>query len=294
MDADFLFPSDRVSVMGVVNTTPDSFSDGGRFFESGSGELDIGRAVEAAEDLVRHGADSIDIGGESTRPGALEVAPRIQIERVVPVVAELAQRVDVPISVDTRSAQVADAALRAGASVVNDVSGLGHDHALAECVARADAALILGHMRGTPLTMRSQSSYRDLREEIATELMEAVERALKAGVVRERLVIDPGIGFSKDAEQSFALLGGAGWFGERFGLPVLVGPSRKSFLGSVVDAVASARDEATYAACAVAAFAGADAVRVHDVRGARQAVAVGRAAREATQRLDADGQAAER
>lgn len=285
MVADSIFPRERVTLVGVLNITPDSFSDGGRFFEGSHGRLDIDRAVASGLELVSQGAHVIDVGGESTRPGSRAVEAAIQIERVVPVIEELAHRIAVPISVDTRSAEVAESALAAGACVVNDISGLGHESSLAERVAAADATLVLGHMRGDPETMRSLCSYTDLREEIAGELDEAVDHALTAGVARERLVVDPGIGFAKDALQSFGLLGCAGWFGERLGLPVLVGPSRKSFLGTAVSGPANERDEATWAACAVAAFAGADAVRVHDVAGASLAVKVGRAARDAGREL---------
>lgn len=282
MVADPIFARERVTLMGVLNVTPDSFSDGGGFFEDPTGPVDVRSAVARGVELVSQGAHVLDVGGESTRPGARAVEAVVQIERVVPVISELARKVDVPISVDTRSAEVAESALAAGARLVNDVSGLKNDFGLAKRVAEANATLILGHMRGTPETMRSLCSYTDLREEIAVELLEAVDHALAAGVDRKRLVVDPGIGFAKDATQSFDLLGCAGWFGERLGLPVLVGPSRKSFLGTVVSGSASERDEATWAACAVAAYAGADALRVHDVVGAAVAARVGRAARDAS------------
>ena len=282
MVADPIFARERVTLMGVLNVTPDSFSDGGGFFDAASGRVDVESAIARGVELVSEGADVLDVGGESTRPGARAVEASVQIERVVPVIAGLARRVPVPISVDTRSAEVAAAALAAGACIVNDVSGLKHDFGLAKQVSEADATLVLGHMRGTPETMRSQCSYTDLREEIVAELAEALDHALGAGVSRERLVVDPGIGFAKDASQSFELLGCAGWLGERLGTPVLVGPSRKSFLGTVVSGMARERDEATWAACAVAAYGGADALRVHDVAGAAVAARVGRAARDAS------------
>ena len=274
-----IFLEDRVTVMGIVNTTPDSFSDGGELFRGSPPELDVDRAVEVGCERVRQGAHVLDVGGESTRPGAEAVPAAVQIQRVVPVVEGLAKRVAVPISVDTRSAEVAAAALAAGARVVNDVSGLGTDGALAEEVARSDAVLILGHMRGEPATMRSLADYDDLFEEVACELEAGLSRATDAGVPRDRLVVDPGIGFSKSAEDSYRLLSSGDWFRERLGLPVLVGPSRKSFLGGVAGGSVEQRDEATWAACAIAAFGGASGVRVHEPGGALRAVAIGRAAR---------------
>ena len=274
-----IFLEDRVTVMGIVNTTPDSFSDGGDLFAGSPPRLDVDRAVALGCERVRQGADVLDVGGESTRPGALAVPASVQIERVVAVVEGLAKRVAVPISVDTRSAEVAAAALSVGARVVNDVSGLGADASLAEEAARGDAVLILGHMRGEPATMRSFAHYDDLFEEVACELEVGLSGAIEAGLSRDRLVVDPGIGFSKSAEDSYRLLGSGDWFRRRLGLPVLLGPSRKSFLGGVVGESVERRDEATWAACAVAAFGGASGVRVHEPGGAVRAVAIGRAAR---------------
>lgn len=276
-----IFPRDRVTVMGVLNTTPDSFSDGGELYGDSSWELDVERAVERGCDLVRKGAGVLDVGGESTRPGAEAVAPAIQIQRVVPVVEGLSKRVAVPISVDTRSAEVAAAALEAGARMVNDVSGLATDPALAEVVARSEAVVALGHMRGEPATMRSFAHYDDLLGEVASELQASVKCAVEAGVARERLIVDPGLGFSKNAEDSFRLLGSGAWLRARLGLPVLLGPSRKSFLGAVTAEAPSDRDETTWTACAIAAFCGVDGVRVHEPAGAARAVAIGFAARQA-------------
>lgn len=280
MASDSIFPRGRVTIVGVLNLTPDSFSDGGRFVTSRE-EVDVGRALGAAEALLDAGSHVLDVGGESTRPGALVVSRDREVARVLPVVEELRKRLDAPISIDTRNAECARAALDAGAVVVNDVSGLQHDRDLGRVVAEHDATLILGHMRGTPETMQQYARYEDARAEVAQELKEAVARAETAGVDRSQLVIDPGIGFSKGVNESLELLVASDWLKEQIGLPVLVGPSRKSFLGAVTGDGVDSRDQATWAACALAVFAGADAVRVHEPSGAVTATALGRAAREA-------------
>jgi dihydropteroate synthase len=219
------------------------------------------------------------VGGESTRPGAGAGPADRAIERAVPLVEALAKRFDVPISIDTRKAAVAAAALDAGARVVNDVSGLGRDPDLAALVARRGATLVLGHLRGTPETMQEAPHFDDVVAEVAAELRAAAARAEAAGVPETRLVVDPGLGFGKNLEHNLRLLAGLNELRERVGLPVMVGPSRKSFLGAVTGDPVEARDAATAAACAVAAFGGADAVRVHEVAGARRAVALGFALR---------------
>ncbi len=271
-----VLPSDRVTIIGVLNATPDSFSDGGCFVD-GAGRVRVEVAVDAAAALLRTGADWIDIGGESTRPGAQEVPAAIEISRVAPVIEALAKRFDAPISIDTRKAAVAEVALASGASIVNDVSGLGFDPQLAQVAARAEATLVLGHLRGTPETMQRAPDFADVLEEVAIELEASVEQARAAGVARGRLAVDPGLGFGKNLEQNLTLLAHPGWLRERLGLPVVLGPSRKSFLGAVTGEPVDRRDPATWAACAIAAFAGVDAVRVHAPEGAAGAVALGRA-----------------
>jgi len=267
-----VFPSDRVTIVGILNVTPDSFSDGGRFTAPD-------RAVQAGLALVRAGAALVDVGGESTRPGASAVSLEEEAARVQPVVEALAPRV--PVSVDTRRAAVAERALGAGVRVVNDVSGGRHDPDLLGVVAAAGAWVVLGHLRGEPATMQEDVHFEDVLREVTGELGERVERALEAGIPRERIAVDPGLGFGKHLEHNLALLAGVGRLRERLGLPVVVGPSRKGFLGQLTGAPVEARDGATHAACAVAVFAGADAVRVHDVAGAVPAVAVASALREA-------------
>lgn len=272
--------ADRVTVFGVLNATPDSFSDGGRFVDP-QGRLDLPRAIDAGAELVAAGADVIDVGGESTRPGALEVPATREIARTAPVLEALAKRFEVPLSIDTRKAAVAEAAIDAGASIVNDVSGLRFDPDLAKVAARSRAGLVLGHLRGIPETMQDAPHFDDVISEVSTELAESVALARAAGVTTDQLLVDPGIGFGKELEDNLTLLAQAGAIREALSLPVMVGPSRKSFLGRLTGATADRREAATFAACAVAVFAGADAVRVHDVAGARDAVAVARALRDA-------------
>ena len=276
-----IFPRGRVTIVGVLNLTPDSFSDGGRFLRDGA--PDLAALLRAAEEMLAAGADVLDVGGESTRPGAQPVAEAEEIARVVPALEALAKGLPARLSIDTRKARVAEAALDAGAQLVNDVSGLRHDPALAAVAARRGAGLILGHLRGEPATMQREIRFGDVVAEVAAELSASAALARAAGIPDERLAVDPGIGFGKRLAQNLALLAGAGRLRELVGLPVLVGPSRKSFLGELTGDPAGERDLASHAACAVAIFAGADAVRVHDVAGARRAAAVALALREAAQ-----------
>jgi len=272
-----IFPLDRVTIVAVLNLTPDSFSDGGRFVDGGGVRVEA--AVETGMRLLEEGAHVLDIGGESTRPGALDVSIDEEIERVVPVLEALAKATDAPLSVDTRKAPVAEAALAAGARVVNDVSGLGYDPELAGVAARSNATLVLGHLRGVPATMQVGVRFVDVVREVTAELAGSVKLARVAGV--RELVVDPGIGFGKRLADNLTLLARVGEIRDRLGLPVLVGPSRKAFLGEITGDPVQERDRATLAACSAAVFAGADAIRVHEVAGARRAALVGRALREA-------------
>ncbi len=280
MTASAIFPRERVTVVGVLNVTPDSFSDGGRLIGDG-GAVDVAAAVDAAARLIEAGAHMVDVGGESTRPGAIETPIAIEIDRTAPVVEALAKRFAVDISIDTRKAAVAEAALGAGARVVNDVSGLRFDESLAGVAAAAGASLIVGHLRGTPENMQRAPYFDDVLAEVVTEISVSLARARAAGIPDARLAIDPGIGFGKRLEDNLVLLAHAGTLRARLGLPVLVGPSRKAFLGALTGDPVECRDVASAAACAVAIFAGADAVRVHDVAGAVRAAAVARALRDA-------------
>jgi dihydropteroate synthase len=265
------FDGVRTYVVGVVNVTPDSFSDGGRFVER---EAAVAHGVRLAGD----GADLLDVGGESTRPGAAEVAAEEEIARVVPVIEALARAVAVPISIDTRKASVAAAALAAGAEVVNDVSG-GADEELFAVCARAGAPLVIGHLRGTPATMQRGIAFSDPFEEVAAELAGAIARARAAGVAQ--VIADPGIGFGKTTAHNLALLSRAGELSRRLGAPVMVGPSRKKFLGEITGLDVNERLAPTLGACVAAAMRGADFVRVHDVLEARRALAVADAVRGA-------------
>lgn len=248
---------DRPRIMAVLNLTPDSFSDGGEIFSVEEGLL-------RAEALVAAGADVLDVGGESTRPGAREVPAEEEMRRILPFLRAAAGRLAVPVSVDTRKARVARAAAEAGASIVNDVSGLRHDPEMAGTVAELGLGVVIMHMRGTPETMRRRAEYEDVAGEVAGELRTRVGSALEAGVRRERIAVDPGIGFAKTAEQSMALLRETDRIAG-LGFPVVVGPSRKSFLGAVLGAPPRDRLEGTLAACAVAYLGGARVFRVHDV-----------------------------
>lgn len=283
-----ILPPDRVTIVGVLNATPDSFSDGGRHVAA-DGTPRVDHALAEARAMVMAGAHWIDVGGESTRPGAEPVSVSEEIARTRPIIAALSEALDTPISIDTRKAEVARAALAAGATIVNDVAGLA-DPELAVCAAETDAGLVIGHMRGVPATMQRDVTFRDVLAEVADELREGVERALAAGVARDRICVDPGIGFGKELDHNLALLARVGELRERVGAPVMVGPSRKSFLGHLTGAPVDQRDTATHAACAVAVFAGADAVRVHDVAGTRQALDVAVALRQAREKAPGRGE----
>lgn len=257
-------------VMGILNVTPDSFSDGGRW---ASPEAAIARGLE----MLAEGADILDIGGESTRPGSEPVDEAEETARVVPVIRELARQ-GALISIDTRRAATARAALAAGAAAVNDVSGLRFDPELAGVAAEAGAGLILMHSRGTPRDMQAETRYDDVVRDVLAELDQAVARATDAGVPVAALMLDPGFGFAKTPEQSLTVLHRLEALLDR-GRPVLVGMSRKSLLGHILDLPVGERQEASLAAAAVAAFKGAQMVRVHDVRATRRAVRVADAVR---------------
>ena len=254
---------ERTLIMGVLNITPDSFSDGGEF-------LDSNAAVARALRLEADGADLLDVGGESTRPGALPVSTEEELRRILPVIEALRGRLGIPMSVDTRNAAVAEAALAAGAEIINDVSGLRNDPRLGRVVRRARAAVILMHMRGTPQTMQRGPFARDIIRDVATGLREALARAKRAGVPRGKLLLDPGIGFGKSHEQNFEILARLPEFA-RLGCPLVVGTSRKAFLGK---ALAKAGELAappgerllgTASTVTASILGGAHIVRVHDV-----------------------------
>lgn len=244
-------------LMGILNVTPDSFSDGGQF-------LDPKTAVERGLQMVAQGAAMIDVGGESTRPGSKPVPPAEQIRRIVPVIGALAERIDIPISIDTTDVEVAWAALRAGASLLNDITALGDDR-MAELAAHQQVPVILMHMQGSPATMQAAPHYDDVVQEVCDFLVARAEKAVRLGIPRERIFLDPGIGFGKTLEHNLALLRSL----DRLvatGHRVLVGPSRKGFIGKLTGRDKPAeRVFGTAAAVAWCVWAGASIVRVHDV-----------------------------
>ena len=249
--------SERTHVMGILNVTPDSFSDGGRFFDT---EDALKQGITMAED----GADIIDIGGVSTRPGAEPVDAKHEISRVVPVISALRERLDTPISVDTTKADVAAAALDAGAEIVNDVSAGRFDPRMLRLVSERGVPVVLMHMLGEPRTMQQAPRYDDVTSEVKAFLEERARATQAAGVAREKIIIDPGFGFGKTREHNLALLRNLGRFTE-LGFPVLAGTSRKTFIGATLDLPIAERLEGTAATVALAVAAGAAIVRVHDV-----------------------------
>lgn len=243
--------------MGVVNVTADSFYDGGRYVEPE-------RAVAHALELVEQGADIIDVGGESTRPDACSISEQDELARVIPVVKGLAHRVSVPISIDTTKSRVAEIALDCGASIINDVSALRQDSAMASVIARSDAAVVLMHMQGSPQTMQRSPHYSNVVGEIVHFLDERLQNAICAGIARTNIVLDPGFGFGKLLVHNLNLLDGLSALAA-LGRPVLVGLSRKAFIGKVVERSVEHREWGTAAAVALAVDRGAHIVRVHDV-----------------------------
>jgi dihydropteroate synthase len=251
-------------VMGIVNVTPDSFSDGGQFF-------DTRKAIAHGEDLVRQGAGIIDVGGESTRPGAAPVAEEEELRRVIPVIEKLAQAIKVPISIDTMKPGVARKAIEAGASIVNDVAANRAGVAMWEVVAETEAGYVCMHMQGTPQTMQVNPSYTDVVAEVKDFFMERLDALSRNGVVGERVILDPGIGFGKSLAHNLQLIGSLREF-TKLGAPVLVGVSRKSFLGRVGGEAGNSRLPAALACASLAIEAGVSIIRAHDVAETVQAV----------------------
>jgi dihydropteroate synthase len=260
--------------MGILNVTPDSFADGGL-------HLDPGAAEAAAIEMEARGADLIDVGGESTRPGSEPISAEEEIGRIQPVLKRLSRSIKVPVSIDTSKVEVAEVALGEGASLVNDVTGLRYDAALAEIAGRSGAGLILMHARGRSRDMYKEAHYTSVRVEIADELRASLERAVEAGVRRDSLVLDPGLGFAKRPEHSYAALASLQDFAA-LGRPLLVGPSRKSFLSAAIgERAPGGRDMATAGAVAAAVMLGAHIVRVHNVPDMVDVVRVADAVRKA-------------
>ncbi|MBI3994494.1 MAG: dihydropteroate synthase [Nitrospirae bacterium] len=244
--------------MGILNVTPDSFSDGGLFLKTDD-------AIRRAEALVEEGADLIDVGGESSRPGADPVPAEEEIRRVVPVIEHLSKRLSVPISIDTSKAGVALRAIAAGARIINDISALRFDPEMAPLAAETGAPVVLMHMQGTPKEMQARPVYTDVVREITAFFKSRIRFAERSGIARDRILLDPGIGFGKTTEHNLEILARLSEF-RSLGRPVLIGPSRKSFIGRVLDLPAAERLEGTAAAVAAGILHGASIVRVHDVR----------------------------
>jgi len=253
-------------VMGIVNVTPDSFSDGGLF-------LDPEQAISHGLELTAEGADILDVGGESTRPGARAVSATTELERTRPVVEALAAAGGPPVSIDTSKAEVARAALDSGATIVNDVTALRADPELGDLCAERDCGLVLMHMLGTPRTMQRNPTYGDVVDEVRAFLAERIEVAVAAGVAEQRIWIDPGIGFGKTVEHNLALLRSLGELRE-LGRPIVIGTSRKSFLGAITGREVDRRLGGSVASNVIALATGAEIFRVHDVLAARQALDV--------------------
>ncbi len=252
--------------MGILNVTPDSFSDGGRHYS-------LDDALRRALEMRDEGADIIDIGGESTRPGSQPVPLDEELRRVVPVIERLRGQMTIPISVDTYKAKVAESALHAGADLVNDISGLRFDSNMASVIARFRAGVVLMHIKGTPRDMQKNPHYDDLMAEIIGYLKQSKQLAMDAGITPEQIVIDPGIGFGKRLQDNFQILRELSKLA-RLRCPILVGPSRKSFIGLTLGLPAEERLEGTAAAVAACVFNGASIVRVHDVKEMKRVVTI--------------------
>ncbi len=256
----------RTHVMGVLNVTPDSFSEQGRFF-------DFHKAVEHGEFMARSGADLIDIGGESTRPYSRRISAQEEMDRVLPVVEALSKRTGVPLSIDTCKAGVAEEAIKAGASIINDISALRFDAAMAGVAARAGCPVVLMHMQGTPEDMQDHPHYDDLMRDVIYFLRDAMDRAVAAGIRKDLVLIDPGIGFGKTFHDNLTIIRRLSEL-RVMGCPILIGPSNKAFIGKILGKEAHERGVGTMAAVAAAVMNGAQVVRVHDVGPAAETVRV--------------------
>ena len=252
-------------LMGILNVTPDSFSDGGQFNA-------MDHAVARALQMEADGADIIDIGGESTRPGSEGVTLDEELQRTIPVIRELAQKLRIPISIDTTKSEVARQALDAGAEIVNDISGLTFDHAMMDVCREADAGICLMHIQGTPQTMQQNPHYEDVVSEVSEFLQQQVDRCLMAGILAERMCVDPGIGFGKTADHNLQLLKAIPRLQAELQRPVLIGHSRKRFLSKILGRSVEERESGTVGVSIALAQLGADILRIHDVRSVRDAL----------------------
>ena len=254
----------RTHLMGVLNVTPDSFSDGGKFFK-------LEEAIKQGLKLAEEGADIIDVGGESTRPGSEPVPIEEELHRVIPVIEKLSNMIQVPISIDTYKSKVAKDALDSGALMVNDISGLRFDPEMKEVVAKYNVPVVLMHIKGTPKNMQENPQYDNLMEEIRTYLLESIEIARESGIDEDKIIIDPGIGFGKTLDDNLKILKNLSEF-KNLGRPVMIGVSRKSFIGRILDLSVDERLEGSLASMAVAIMNGANILRVHDVKESKRVV----------------------
>lgn len=256
----------KTLIMGVLNVTPDSFSDGGKYLERE-------KAVKRVLEMKEEGADIIDIGGESSRPGAVPVSLEVELQRVMPVIKEIAKKTGIPVSIDTTKAEVARQAIESGADIINDISALIFDKEMAGVCARYDVPVILMHMRGTPETMQTNLEYKDLMSELFEYLSERINFAEGVGIKSQNIMIDPGIGFGKSPGDNLRIINRLEEF-KSFGLPIVIGASRKSFIGKILGADVNERLEGTAAAVAASILKGANIVRVHDVKEMKRVAAL--------------------
>ncbi|MFQ6070113.1 MAG: dihydropteroate synthase [Candidatus Aminicenantales bacterium] len=256
----------RTWIMGVLNVTPDSFSDGGFYLEKE-------KAVKRGLELASEGADIIDVGGESTRPGSEPVSAEEEARRVLPVISALREKTEALISVDTTKSEVAEAALEMGADIINDISAFRFDSRMAALAAEKNVPVILMHMKGTPRTMQHNPTYSDLLQEVKSFLGQRIDYALSSGIKKEKIIIDPGIGFGKKHEHNLTLINCLSFLNE-LERPILVGPSRKSFIGKILHLPPQERTEGTIASAIITIIRGAHIIRVHDVSAVKKAVLV--------------------
>lgn len=265
--------SDRPLIMGILNVTPDSFSDGGKY-------LTREKAVDHALKMVEDGADIIDVGGESSRPFSRPIPIDEELKRVIPVIESLREKSNIPISVDTCKARVAEESCLAGADIVNDISGLRYEPELADTVSTAKAKVVIMHMKGLPETMQTAPYYDDVISEICTFFQERIQFAAARGIDQDKIILDPGIGFGKRVEDNLKIIKHIDVF-KRFGLPVLVGTSMKGFIGKITESTLKGRIEGTLASISISVWNGADIIRVHDVKKAKKVVLLTDAIRRA-------------
>jgi dihydropteroate synthase len=256
----------QTCIMGVINVTPDSFSDGGIYFNKD-------QAIQRGLELISEGSDIIDIGGESSRPGSYPVSSKEELKRVIPVISALREKTDAPISIDTTKSEVAKAALEEGADIINDISSFRFDPEMLPLAAQTDATVILMHMKGTPKTMQDNPYYDDVLNEVKSFFEERIETAQASGVKTEKIIIDPGIGFGKRLIDNLTLINKLAFFNE-LNHPILIGVSRKSFIGNILDLPPHERMEGTIASSVLSIIKGAHILRVHDVAPIRRAIAV--------------------